>query len=786
MSSKKLWWTASAALLLSAGAPALAQEQPASTPTAKADETEIIVTARRKAERLLDVPQSVSVVDAGEIERQGITNFIDLAFSTPNVAIFENSNISGRTNVTIRGVPGRAGIYVDDVFVGDSSGYNGLLVDIDRVEVLRGPQGTLFGRNSISGAINTVTRAPSEDFGATVFGKVGDYGLRQAGAAITGPIAEGLVSGKLSAGYKTRDAYDTIRGRGDPTAEDGYLVLGQVLFTPSDDVRILASVDRGHDDVATGFSDAVRDFGGGGSIYGVAAADRNGFDRVLPGLNVLNTMERTNTSGFLRAEWTPGPYTLTSITAARQIDFLFTRDGEGSTYDILTGTQPVDYKQFSQEFRLAYDNGGAFSWLAGAYYFKDERKSRDFNRIGPDFLIAFVPALAPLAPALYTGGPGGAITIGRLAASATLRTLTGVPITTSEVGGQETFDTNEIDSLAFFGSVTWKPTPQWEATAGLRYTKETISASQGKVLSGPLITLGPQLGTAFAVPTITLPDAEDDNVSPTLSVKYSPTRDLTFYATGSKGFRSGGYNLAPISRTPTNLAAYAASQKFAPETVTNYEAGVKSDLLDGRLSFNAAVFKLDYRDFQRSIFVVTPTSQTTQTLNTSATVTGGELEGRWRATDRLTLAATYGYQKSEYDDYRNAPINTTAGLKIVNLTGAPLPFSPKYSSTISAIYTQPLASDWSATLSGDLQRRSSYRVTDADGTDREAFVGETTLVNAALSVQNDAHGLTFALRGANLNDEVYRTGLDFNSFTGTVRQSLSTPKVVTFEVRKTF
>lgn len=741
---------------------------------------EIIVTARRREEALKDVPASVAVVTGEAIERQGIVDFQDLALAIPNVIITENTNIPGRTGVTIRGVPGRAGIYVDDVFVGDNSGISGLLVDIDRIEVLRGPQGTLFGRNALSGAINTVTRKPGAEPFGTILAKVGEDHLRQVSAAVGGPLGD-KVAAKVSAGLRERESEYEVRGFGsDFNPEDGGLLLGQLFFQPAESLEVLLSADYQKDNVTTGMSDAVRDFGPPGALFRVAARDGNGSDRILPGRNLLNTMDRTNKSAFARVDWSPGFGTVTSITAIRRIEFLFDRDGDGSEFDQISGRQPVDYEQFSQEFRVAADLSANFDILAGVYYFKDDRKSEDFNRLGADYLITVVPALAPLAPALVPGGTPGGITPARLAASPLLRQLTGLPVTIPELGSQTTFDRNEIKSLAFFGSATWRPAESWEVVAGLRFTREEITASFGRSVDGTLRAFVP------TVPQVNLPTSEDDDFSPSGSISYRPTEDVTLYATYGKGFRSGGYNLAPGGPV-TDVALEAANRKFKPEKLTSYEAGVKTSLLDGRVAANAAVFTLDYEDFQRSFYRIDPvTGPQTLTFNTTASVTGFEIDVGATVTDALSISGSYGYQESKYDEYRNAPINTTRGLRIIDLTGAPLPFTPEHSATFRANYAQPIASDWDFLLGGEVQYRSSYRVTDTDGTDPETVVGATTLLNASIGLESEPNGLSIVLRGTNLSDEVYRTGLDFNTFTGTVFQSLSSGRTWSVEVRKTF
>ncbi|MBU6407235.1 MAG: TonB-dependent receptor [Alphaproteobacteria bacterium] len=742
---------------------------------------EIVVTARRREEALIDVPASIAVLGAEQLERQGVVDFQDLAFAVPNVSIFENSNIAARSSVTIRGVPGRAGIYRDDVFVGDNSGINGLLIDVERVEVIRGPQGTLFGRNALSGAINTLTRRPDDEFSAAFVGAVGDYGQQRIGAAINGPIVPGLLAGKISAGWRQADSYDEVRGFGDDIQmQDEQAVVSQLLFTPTSSLDVLVNYETSEDNNITGFTDAVRDFAGVGGVFRTAARDGNGYDRVTPGRNLLNTADRDQEAGHVRLDWRVAGLTATSVTASRNIDFLYTRDGDGTEFDQISGIQPVSYESFSQELRLASDSAGRWDWMIGAYYFSDERRSSDSNTLGRDFVISVVPALAALAPELVPGGTAGVLTPSRLAASATLRALTGLPLTTPVLGVQTTNDMNEIESLAFFGSLTFRPTEQWEVNAGLRQTNETVSASFSRAVSGSLSLFVP------TIPTVTLPDSETDDLSPSLTVSYFPSDDLTFYGSYSTGFRSGGYNLAPGTPRP-DLQAEARSRRFDPERLISYEVGVKSSLADGRVGLNAAIFMLDYEDFQRSFYRIDPvTGPQTFTANTTASVQGVEIDALANLTDELQVTFSYGYQKSEYDDFPNAPINTTAGLVIADLTGDPLPFVPENSATFGVNYERNVSDNWAFRIGADVQYRSDYIVTDRAGADPEVNVGATTLINGNIALRNENDGWSLVLRGYNLSDEIYRTGLDFNTFTGAVFQSLSAPRTWSFEVRKDF
>lgn len=793
---KGFLWASAAAIAVTGFAAPTSAAQDADEASAETTDDDarrlntVTVTSRKREESILEVPASVALINADTLDKQGIVDFEDLAFAVPNVAIFENTNIAGRTAVTIRGIPGRAGIYVDDIFVGDSSGINTLLVDIEAVEVLRGPQGTFFGRNAMSGAINTVTKKPGDEFSATIDTQLGEYDLFSARGSINGPISEG-VSGKISAGYRIRDTFDEVTGQGRLKAEDAQMIAGQLKFEPTSNLEILLNADYLEETSENAGPDAIRDFGFNGMIYGVAAIDGDPDDRVTPAKNVTNAADREALNLWGRVDWDLDFATFTSITNQREIDFLFTRDGDGSNYDYIRGVQPVDFEQFSQEFRLTSNDDGDFDWMLGVYYFDSERSDEDANTIGGDAVLTIDPGFAPFSPAFYPGGIAGVITPNVLAAnpflagfdpSGTLGFVLGElqATGTTDVGTTTTATSSTIESTALWATGTYRPTDQFELSGGIRFTDETLGGSFSSSVTGNIL---PLFGVV-AFPTITLPDRGDDNVSVNASVSYFPNENVTLYGSFAQGFRSGGYNLAP-GGIPGTPQAEADARAFDSEKVDSFEIGVKSILFDGTTSLNAAAFSSSYTDFQRGFLRATPTGFVNETLNTDASIDGIEIDLVSQLTDNLTFSASYGYQKSEYDDYPDAPINSTNGLQIIDLTGEPLPFVPENSFAIGFDYSAPIFNNWDARITTDVQYRSSYRVTDTDGVDPETEIDDTVIVNPSIGLVSD-NGLQIILRANNVFEEEFATSADFNTFTGVVAQSFSAPRVVSLQIRKDF
>lgn len=765
---------------------------------------EITVTARRRQESITEVPSSVAVVGTEAIDRLGITNFQDLALAIPNVSIFQTSNIAGRTAVTIRGIPDRAGIYVDDVFVGDATGISGLLVDVDRVEVVRGPQGALFGRNSISGAINTVTKRPSDTLQGDILLRAGNYDLRYVAGAVSGPVTEGTRA-KLSGVYKSQSAFDRVRNFPKQRLADSTAVLAQTETDLTDDLKMLVSVDYLQDNaLVSGVFDSIRDFGANGAYYRTAFVDGDGYDRVTPQQNRLSTADRKNIGGFLRFDWSGEKFGATSITASRDIKFEYRRDGDYSAYRILEdGYQPVDYKSFSQEFRVTWDPNESLSVLGGAYYFKDERNFLDQNTFGNDFVIAQAssPTFAAYAPAFTPGGTVGGVTNGRLVTSPELRALVAARLATStsanlrefgrlvglnqidpnQLGQSQTRAYNQLASLSFFTTITARPTDRLELTGGLRYTREQIEAAFSRDVVGLYRLL------SFTNPRIALPETTDNNVSPSASVKYTINPDVTVYATYSTGFRSGGYNTSPGAAV-TDPVAEGQRRKFKPEKVTNYEIGAKATFSEGRVLLTGAIYQMHYKDLQRVFYRTDPVNgQVTQTLNTTATSKGGEIEVIFRLPSGLSGGLAYGYADSTYDDYPLGPVNTTLGTQQVVLTGRELPFTPRHTVAANLRYQHALTDAWDYFGSVDVQSRAPYRVTDYNnGIDPEIEVGTTTLLNGGFGLTNESAKLSISLRVTNATDEIYRTNFNINTFPGAVQQALSDPRTYSLEVRKSF
>lgn len=454
---------------------------------------DVIVTARKRAEDSLTVPMSVSAFSGERLERTGAANLRDIGGLAPGVS-FNDSN-GGAAEFSIRGLTSAGsgsdtsiGLYVDEVFVGDEAATSQRLFDLENIQVLRGPQGTLFGRNTVAGALNVVTRKPDGEFGGSVEATVGDHGLRQIGAALNLPLEEDRLAARITIVSRERDGY--LRNAANPgergNNEDGVSARAHLLARPTDSLTLLASLDGSRDRVCDNMFSLV-----GGSLFsGQTDPDQSAWDGPCRrSLDVLG--------GSLRADQALGQLTFTSITAyrERESDFLTDRDFTG--LPVLATGLATDESQWTQEFRLASPGGGRTNWVVGGFYFKRNLHQDTVLELGPGFLGA---GLTNLVHALAD---------------------------------------SETESYAAFGSVDHALTPRLRAELGLRYTWETKAIDYVQTATLPI--------PGFGVVAPFHKETDGGQWSPTLTLTYALDDQSSAYARVARGFKSGGFNTGASS-----------------------------------------------------------------------------------------------------------------------------------------------------------------------------------------------------------------------------------------------
>ena len=471
---------------------------PAGAETAKIEEL-IVVTARRRVEALQDVPMAVSVLGGEELERRGAANLRDIGGAFAGVS-FNDSNSSGG-EFSIRGLNSAGsgsdssiGVYIDEVFVGAEQAAGQRLLDIESFQLLRGPQGTLFGRNTVAGAVNIVTRKPENGFGGDLSATVGNYDLRQYGVVVNVPIVEDRLLTRFS--YVTREREGYLANDASPgesgNNEDGETWRAQILARPTESLDVLLSLDSIKDNGCENMFRLV-----GGAIFtGVTDPDRSAWDgpcesdREAGGVS-LRVDQRFDTMAF------------SSISAFRERDTSFLTDRDFTVRPILSSGLNSDEDIFSQEFRLASTGDRALDWAAGLYYFQRGFTQETILDLGPGFL-----------------GPGR-----RNIVTATAQT--------------------ETQSWAAYASAEYRITDAWRAELGLRYTHETKDLEYVQTATFPI--------PGFGVVAPFEDQTDGGEWSPTFTLSYHLNDDAMLYGRLARGYKSSGFNTA-VSSNPSRIA----------------------------------------------------------------------------------------------------------------------------------------------------------------------------------------------------------------------------------------
>jgi len=864
-------WLLSAALCTFA-APAFAQQaDPAPPPAADEARTEnlgdIIVTATRRSEALADVPIAVSAVTAESLKNSGASDIRQLNQLAPSLLV-SSTGSEANGSARIRGIgtvgdnPGlesSVAVFIDGVYRSRTGAGLNELGEIERVEVLRGPQGTLFGRNASAGLINIISKKPQFDFGATGEATYGNYNYFRLAAGITGPLSE-TIAARIDGVYVKRDGYYTNitqagGSEGDVNDRDRFFVRGQLLFEPTDALSVRLIGDYTHRDEsccgavyiatketidptanpttpgrntdgAVAFNptnrivEVLRSLGGL-----VTYPPQDPFSRnvtVSPGLTYRNTTRDWGVSGEINYEF--GGATLTSISAYRYYKAGGAGDVDYSNVDITNraddGNSYRRFKTFTQELRL---QGSAFDdkldWLIGAYYAKEKLQVVDNIKFGSQYgafaacrVVATInPASVlrnPAAPGCLSPTGRGALT-GAFGAAAPL-ILAGIDrlSTVNNVGDQRSVYNQDSENYALFTHNIFNITDTLSITVGARYTHErkdfdadfnnsnTICPAQqaalGPLLANPalaaivggIVTLTCTGNSSATLNGLALQDGfKDSEWTGTAVLSWKPTPQVLTYASYSKGYKAGGYNLdrsdlgglTGVFSPRTN--ADAAGLRFEPEKVDAYEVGLK---YNGRVfNVNLAAFRQEFKTFQLntfngSIFIVQNIASCSDDLNgadsDNSAVTGAcagktkpgvisqgvEVEASIYPASDIAITAGYTYADTHY---RRNLVGSSTGEALSNalflLPGQQLSNAPKHVATASFAWTPELGSAGHSFLFYVDARRSSSYNTGSDLFPEKAQEG-FTLVNARVGLRGPEERWAIELWGQNIFDKNYQ------------------------------
>ena len=745
----------------------------AEAPEARIDE--IIVTAQRKAESLQETPIAISAVSFEQIQARGIDTVTEFATSVPAVSIKSDFG-TVNPNIYIRGVgstdfnanvTGAVGVYVDDVIKASPAGQLLQYYDIDRIEVLRGPQGTLYGRNTTAGAIRVITAKPTDETTGNLFASYGRFNEIKLEGGVGGPIVDGVLSGRISGILNTRDG--TIDNRNprnnldaansNPVGDapdklndiDTRALRGQLRFTPSSSADILLSAHFGRSDTSSyvfqhrGLLDPDNPVNADGSgnfcddsrldqgicIDYAGYADTDG-DPFAGSYNGPSFEGVKNYGASLNAEFALGDLTLTSITAYEDTLRATILEVDESPNSLAIPYHNADYGQFTQEFQLASSPTARLGWQVGAYYFQED--------------LTFNGEFEFNAPLL--GGAGLAIA--------------------PRYGYEQ-----DVESWALFGQAYYDLSDRLSATIGLRYNEEDreidyrsgLSFVESRVpgyVSDPGYTLGNPYDYTLRgtygndiLPLISLNDQTNDplrtnslsnnDLSWRAALDFQASDDVFLFGSVSRGTKAGGFNGSFQTDVSQNVP-------LADEQLTSYEAGIKSTLFDGLLRANLTAFYYDYEDLQTYILGSVPgqTTPAQSPVNVNAENYGGELELLARPTENLTLSVDFSYLKNEVTSLGSGGVNP-----VVDVVGNPLPIAPEFSITGYASYDIPTSDSGTFTIGTDFyyQDASTSDITNTPrlATDSYFLLG----LRGAWKPTNE--NWEFAVYGRNILGDEYRT-----------------------------
>ncbi|MGU1384730.1 TonB-dependent receptor [Pseudomonas aeruginosa] len=755
-----------------ADAPAPAEEAPplASSVPDKADTAlgKVTVTARRREEDSQKVPTPITVLGGETLETQRISRVQDLQQVLPSVNVayihVRQSSVAVRgigNNPASDGLEGSAGIYLDNVYLGRPGMAVFDLLDIEQLELLRGPQGTLFGKNTTAGVLNISTRAPTFTAERTVEVSGGQDGYFQGRGTVSGPLGETL-AGRLSA-YRTRDD-----GYIKNIHDDNYLnggerqgARGQLLFEPNEDFSLRWIADYNEEDSSNG---SMVVYGGAERFWQraalVGASPLRDPQRRKVNINGRQHVSVHQGGSSLEANWNlAGGYRLTSISAYRYWHFTPANDEQLNVSAINDTGVEVHDRQFSQEIRLASPTGGAFDYVVGAYAFRQNLGNKTFTSYGP------------LADLYLLGANLGALND-----------------TYSKANGKI-----ETDSFALFAQGTWHLTERLDFTAGLRGTYEEKNAKVERFAPLGGAAVG-GVGAAVRNGQLGAYDSGDlsqYNFAPSalLSLSYQFSDDLLGYASLSHGEKSGGVNLA-VGSAPS---AGADSLLVGPERANDAELGLKSTLFDRRLLLNANLFWTGIHGYQATTLYQAPGStQLVQVLANAGSVRsrGLEFEATALPLRGLTLNFNGSYNDVTYLSFKDAPcpaeVSTRPGApSSCDLTGQRVVGASKWIANLNGEYQWRLDDRFQPYVSASYAYRSAAEGT-LDNSDLSKIDGYA-LVNLAAGLRSDLGDgqLDTSVWLKNAFDKDYYLSA-FASINGSYTASVGQPRTLGVSLRYDF
>lgn len=718
---------------------------------------EVIVTAQKREQNLQDVPIAVSAFTGEMLAQSGVKDIFDLQANAPSLIVGQTQT-SSTTTFGIRGVftssqnfglDSSVGLYVDGIYRARQSSMINNLVDVAGVEVLRGPQGTLFGRNTPAGAVSMFSVKPDHEGTGFIEGSYGEFDLVSLSGAKSFSAIDNELSFRATGFYMERDGYIDDIKFGDETVNDRdrWGVRLQALYTPTDDLSIHIIADHSEvdevccgagiwknnlvaDDIPgkTGTDQRILELGG-------TVLDGNDFyDRKI-GTTFLPESSNEDQGISMQIDWQTENFLVTSITAYRDFESFDRIDADFSDVEALIKINDAEQSQFSQELRISneYDN---FNYVVGLFYFEQDIDLHSSLEVGDDitYLIQDINPILIAVPGAFPGGTGAL-----------------------DVSAQE------HQSFAVFGQMDYSLSEDFLLTAGLRWTKEDkdLSNTFTQDAPEPFVIGEPGWGFWFFAPLTPRDDVDetidDDQITGTVKLSWFMNDATMFYASYGTGYKAGGINSDRISA--------AADVVFDAETSESYEIGMKADFPDQALRVNIALHMTDTDDLQTVSF------QGTGFVLDNAGVAetyGMEADIYWQATDNLNLTLGYAYNHAEYAEFEEGPcwIGTPWHTGIddpslnpdgntCNRSGGDLSSNPENVLVLTGNQNFNISSNITGFIYGEYIYTDS-RMTDLNN-DPVKRDGSYALVNLRTGLYFEQWDAELTLWGRNILDEEYTT-----------------------------
>ena len=684
-----------AVLALSNAHTARAQEGAGAPDAVEADNDAIIVTAQRRSQSLQDVPVTVTVFGAEEIQQARIQQVSDVVARTPGLSF--DAFPASQPRLAVRGIgssdKGAAGdpsaaVFLDEIYLGRPAAVAFDAFDVERIEVLKGPQGTLFGRNVVGGAINVVTKRPELDgFGAAAEFTDGNYDRLDGAGFVNLPFGGGGGAIRISGAYRSHGGY-VYNPVIDRRVEDQDTLSGrfQFLAEPTDNLRVHFTLD-GTRDRATGPAQYIFDVDPDDPLSAAYMIDRDP-KRTYGSFAGYQDRDTIGVRGEIA--WDMSFATLSFLGSYRDLEYgsRYDFDGSNPTRSLvdISGGEDERSEMSSQEVRLSSLPGSGIDWVVGFYHYRQETTRADIFNLDSEFVA---------------------------------------PIPLTDIYDQDA----RLDSIALFGDATIPLGDRFSIIGGVRYSRDDktyrVTNTRG---------MAPLRGDEFF--DVTTQQSWDD-VTYRGGLNFKPNDDHLLYAMVSRGFKSGGFQDTPSS-------AIDAATAFDPETAVQYEIGQKSRFFDGRLIWNNTLYWIDYRDLQ------TRQSQPDGSIITNnagkATIKGYETQLTARLFDGLNLSAAYAYTDARFDEFDDAGIDR-AGNRISR--------TPKHKVTLSPSYTAALGDRTELTVAVDYQYESL--IYDDNSNEGPEVRPATHFVDARVVLAGLGDHWTLSLWGKNLTNERTRT-----------------------------